>query len=98
MTKSEDKKLGYFFCKPINGIISAETFVGKVIFYLWNDVFKDQDLGSIFYDNEGNELTFNSFYGVDNYGKAVVKEEPVEMFLNNLDLKPIGGETIDETK
>ena len=98
MTKSEDKKLGYFFCKPINGIISAETFVGKVIFYLWNDVFKDQDLGSIFYDNEGNELTFNSFYGVDNYGKAVVKEEPVEMFLNNLDLKPIGGEIIDETK
>ena len=98
LTKSEDKKLGYFFCKPINGIIPAETFVGKVIFYLWNDVFKDQDLGNIFHDNEDKELTFNSFYGVDNYGKAVVKEEPVEMFLNNLDLKPIGGETIDETK
>jgi len=98
LTKSEDKKLGYFFCKPINGIIPAETFVGKVIFYLWNDVFKDQDLGNIFHDNEDKELTFNSFYGVDNYGKAVVKEEVVEMFLNNLDLKPIGGETIDETK
>ena len=98
LTKSEDKKLGYFFCKPINGIIPAETFVGKVIFYLWNDVFKDQDLGNIFHDNEDKELTFNSFYGVDNYGKAVVKEEVVEKFLNNLDLKPIGGETIDETK
>lgn len=88
LTKSEDKKLGYFFCKPIDGIISAETFVGKVIFYLWNDVFKDQDLGSIFHDNEGNELTFNSFYGVDKYGKAIVQEEVVEMFLNNLELKP----------
>lgn len=88
LTKSEDKKLGYFFCKPINGIISAETFVGKVIFYLWNDVFKDQDLGSIFHDNEGNELTFNSFYGVDKYGKAIVREEVVEMFLNNIKLKP----------
>ena len=61
-------------------------------------MFKDQDLGNIFNDNEDKELTFNSFYGVDNYGKAVVKEEVVEMFLNNLDLKPIGGETIDETK
>lgn len=97
MTKSEDKKLGYFFCKPINGIISAETFVGKVIFYLWNDVFKDQDLGNIFNDNEDKELTFNSFYGVDNYGKAVVKEEVVEMFLNNLDLKPHVEIVSDET-
>ena len=88
LTKSEDKKLGYFFCKPVDGIISAETFVGKVIFYLWNDVFKDQDLGSIFHDNEGNELTFNSFYGVDKYGKAIVQEEMVEMFLNNIKLKP----------
>ena len=38
-TNSEDKKLGYFFCKAQDGIISAKTFVGKVIFYLWNDVF-----------------------------------------------------------
>ena len=40
-TNSEDKKLGYYFCKSKDGIIKAETFVGKVIFYLWNDVFKD---------------------------------------------------------
>lgn len=89
LTKSEDKKLGYFFCKSVDRIISVETFVGKVIFYLWNDVFKDQDLGSIFHDNEGKELTFNSFYDVDNYGKAVVQDEVVEMFLNNLELKPL---------
>ena len=29
-TNSEDKKLGYFFCKAKDGIISSETFVGKV--------------------------------------------------------------------
>ncbi len=83
-TKSEDKKLGYFFCKAQNGIVSAETFVSKVIFYLWNDVFKDQAFASdIFRDGE-DELTFNSFYDVDANGKAVIKEDKVELFLQNL--------------
>ena len=83
-TKSEDKKLGYFFCKAQNGIVSAETFVSKVIFYLWNDVFKDQTFASdIFRDGE-EELTFNKFYDVNANGKAVVKEDKVELFLQNL--------------
>ena len=97
LTKSEDKKLGYFFCKPVNGIISAETFVGKVVFYLWNDVFKDQDMGSIFHEKEDKELTFNSFYGMDAYGKAIVQENVVEMFLINLKLTPVGVEVSDVT-
>ena len=41
MTSSADKQLGYFFCCAKNGVIDEETFVSKVIFYLWNDVFKD---------------------------------------------------------
>ncbi len=83
-TKSEDKKLGYFFCKAQNGIVSAEIFVSKVIFYLWNDVFKDQAFASdIFRDGE-EELTFNKFYDVNANGKAVVKEDKVELFLQNL--------------
>ncbi|MQN35602.1 AAA domain-containing protein, partial [Prevotella copri] len=41
LTNSEDKKLGYFFCKAKDGEIDADLFVSKVIFYLWNDVFKD---------------------------------------------------------
>ena len=83
-TKSEDKKLGYFFCKAQDGIVSADTFVSKVIFYLWNDVFKDQAYGSdIFRDGE-DELTFNSFYDVDASGKTVIREDKVELFLQNL--------------
>ena len=83
-TKSEDKKLGYFFCKAQNGIVSAETFVSKVIFYLWNDVFKDQAFASdIFRDGE-DELTFNKFYDVNSNGKAIIKEDKVELFLQNL--------------
>lgn len=71
-TKSEDKKLGYFFCKPDkkanetdkdNTIISAETFVGKVVFYLWQDVFKDYGFKSDIFKKDGNaRLAFHDFY------------------------------------
>lgn len=84
--KSEDKKLGYFFCKAPDGIISADTFVSKVIFYLWNDVFKDQDFGSdIFRDGE-ETLSFKSFFDVTANGKSVVNENKVELFLQNLEV------------
>lgn len=56
-TNSEDKKLGFFFCKAVDGKISADTFVGKVIFYLWNDVFKDFGFdNAIFNDEDGSTL------------------------------------------
>ena len=93
-TKSEDKKLGYFFCKAQDGVVKAETFVSKVIFYLWNDVFKDQAFGSdIFRDGE-EELTFNSFYDVDANGKAVIKEDKVELFLQNLGVEVKSEENV----
>lgn len=42
-------------------------FVGKVLFYLWNDVFKDGDI-SLFKvsDDAGAEISFDAFYGNDN--------------------------------
>ena len=95
-TKSEDKKLGYFFCKAQDGIVSADTFVSKVIFYLWNDVFKDQAYGSdIFRDGE-YELTFNSFYDVDASGKTVIREDKVELFLQNLGVEQSSDAAVDE--
>lgn len=88
-TSSEDKKLGYFFCKAKDGIISADTFVGKVIFYIWNDVFKDftDEAGDLFKDEEGS-LTFNRFYTVGPDGKATVDEEKVERLMQNLGVVP----------
>ncbi len=82
-TKSEDKKLGYFFCKANGGIISAETFVSKVVFYLWNDVFKDQDAGSIFSDGDRVQ-TFSMFYDTNSLGRTIINEDEVEIFLKNL--------------
>ena len=84
-TNSEDKKLGYFFCKADNGVINAETFVSKVVFYLWNDVFKDfpDEAGDVFKDTDGSVLSFNKFYYVSN-GVTKVKTDKVELMLKNL--------------
>ena len=65
-TQSEDKNLGYFFAKAKNSIINAETFVSKVIFYLYTDVFKDYGFsGDIFKGANDDEMTFQSFYNAD---------------------------------
>ena len=107
-TNSEDKKLGYFFCKAKNGIIDAETFVGKVVFYIWNDVFKDfaEEAGDLFKDSSDPQnplLSFNKFYTVGMDGKAKVVEEKVGLFLQNLGVNEVGEfdndgeEVIDDT-
>ena len=84
-TQSEDKKLGFFFCKATDNLISTEKFVGKVIFYLWNDVFKNYGFeGPIFKDIDGTELSFAKFYKSDMKGYAIVQKDKVELFLNNL--------------
>ena len=90
LTNSEDKKLGYFFCKADSeNIISAATFVGKVIFYLWNDVFKDYEFSdTIFDDGKGGKLTFDRFYVADTARETKIVEENIALFLNNLGVEP----------
>ena len=68
-TSSDDKKLGYFFCKPPMGsdTITEDKFVGKVLFYLWNDVFKDGDISLFKVSDEPEaEICFDAFYDSDN--------------------------------
>ena len=88
MTSSADKQLGYFFCKAAgDGTISPETFVSKVIFYLWNDVFKDygfEDASLFRYKNDKDEmkdLTFPDFY--DEAGEKV-NETRLKDFLDKV--------------
>ena len=88
-TNSEDKQLGFFFCKAKGDIIDVETFVSKVVFYLWNDVFKDFGFDApIFADKEDEtnpKLSFDKFYNID--GK--VNKSKVLLFLTNLGLTPL---------
>jgi hypothetical protein len=87
MTSSADKQLGYFFCKAKDGKIDEETFVSKVIFYLWNDVFKDygfEDASLFRYTNKDGiekDLTFPDFF--DENGDKVDNERLAD-FVNKV--------------
>ena len=81
-TSSEDKKLGYFFVKAQDKKITAEKFVGKVLFYLWNDVFKNYGFDSpIFSKGEDRKFTFSDFFTKE----GGLDTEMVKAFLNKLD-------------
>lgn len=80
-TSSEDKKLGFYFCKAKDGEITAERFVSKVLFYVYNDVFKDYGFEREFFkDENGKTMAFQSFYNVD----GSVNEAQVEKILKTL--------------
>ena len=66
--KNEDKQLGYFFARPdddSSGKIVASKFVNKVLFYLYNDVFKDYDLPKGFAKQGGGKFSFGDFFLAD---------------------------------
>ena len=66
-----DKCLGNYFIKPESTDIEIETFINKVIFYLWNDVFKDEtEEHNIFKD----KTTYEDFFPIKSNGVKKVKE------------------------
>ncbi|OWV02676.1 MULTISPECIES: AAA family ATPase [unclassified Fibrobacter] len=82
-TSSEDKKLGFYFCKANNTVISADRFVSKVLFYIYNDVFKDYGFDDAMFKNDGKAMSFQSFYNTD----GSVNETVVDILLKNLGVK-----------
>lgn len=93
-TQSEDKQLGFWFVKPKSGnaSISTNDFVSKVIFFLWNDIYKDfgEDSTSIFNfadngDPNGKDRKRHSFR---DFTKSfnTIDNAIVEAFLRNLDV------------
>ena len=66
-----DKCIGNYFIKPENNIIGINEFINKAIFYLWNDVFKDEmEQDNIFQNN----VKYENFFPIDNEnGKLEVR-------------------------
>ena len=65
-----DKCIGNYFIKPDkDNIISLKPLINKVIFYLWNDVFKDEE-NKVFEDN----TSYEDFFPMDINGKKKIKE------------------------
>ncbi|MDF4201810.1 AAA family ATPase [Maribacter sp. SA7] len=64
-----DKCIGNYFIKAKDDNISLEEFINKAIFYLWNDVFKDED------DHIFEENTFyEDFFPITEKGKGKVEK------------------------
>jgi hypothetical protein len=75
LTFSEDKQMGNFF---ISGNVDKRQFIDKVMFYLWNDICKDEyGSGSFFrrYIDDNNpetEFSFNDLFGDDKKTEAIL--------------------------
>lgn len=84
-TNSDDKKLGYYFCKAKKNTtcIDEKLFVSKVIFYLWNDVFKDNDNTIFKVTESSSEPSFDDFY-MEKNGEIVPNLLTVKQFIINV--------------
>lgn len=92
VTKSEDKKLGFYFCRANNHVVDAEKFAGKVIFYLYNDVFKDYGYDrKMFQGEDGKTIQFHEYF----QSNGDINEQKAALFLNNLEIKPIGENNVE---
>lgn len=81
-TSSEDKKLGYFFVKTETSKVSDEQFVEKVLFYLWNDVFKNYGFDhTIFSKGDKDKFVFSDFFNAD----GTPNKDNVQQFLKRLE-------------
>ncbi|HSD06509.1 AAA family ATPase [Flavobacterium sp.] len=75
-----DKCIGNYFIKPDNeNTISLKPFINKVIFYLWNDVFKDEN-NKVFEEN----TSYEDFFPININGKKKIKE-----LFDRIELLPI---------
>lgn len=86
VTKSEDKKLGFYFCRANNHVVDAGKFVSKVIFYLYNDVFKDYGYDrKMFLGEDGKAIQFHEYF----QSNGDINGQMAARFLNNLGVNPI---------
>lgn len=77
LTFSEDKQMGNFF---ISSNVDKRQFIDKVMFYLWNDICKDEyGSGSFFRryidnNNPESEFSFNDLFGEENKIETILND------------------------
>ena len=91
-TESEDKQMGEFFIKPKNDSneIGLDEFRSKVLFYLWDSVYKDDpSFKNIFHFNypekDGSVVTFQRLFAKDHSNNQEIFPEILKQMLKNLD-------------
>lgn len=81
VTKSEDKQIGNWFINAslLDNKVSKDLFINKVLFYLWNDIFKDEAFHSdnIFIEKNDDgskkrDISFNHFYNEEEQDKSLI--------------------------
>jgi len=86
-----DKCIGNYFVKPEDGDnISLKQFINKVVFYLWNDVFKDED-NAVFEENS----SYEDFFPITTKGLTKVSELFDRISLNKIEDKIKEESSID---
>jgi hypothetical protein len=98
---AEDKHLGFYFCKATEkregteatpNVITAETFVGKVLFYLWNDVFKVYGIPSSI--GSSKEWPYRKFYQTN--GEVDLEKVTMLMAQLKIDADAVAEQQADE--
>lgn len=88
-TGSPDKQIGNWFINAIDTKkeIDEKTFINKVLFYLWNDVFKDED--ESLFTIDGKATIYEDFFTDKNEeSKLIVKMIEENLDLENKTIKP----------
>jgi len=77
----EDKCIGNYFIRPDNKEISLEEFINKAIFYLWIDVFQEEEETPF-----ESGVTYSDFFPEATKGKELVEKmlAKLNVSINNL--------------
>lgn len=84
-----DKCIGNYFIKPDDKEILLEEFINKAMFYLWIDVFKDEE-ESIF-SLIGNDISYEDFFPINTKGKEnlikLLSSEILDVAIEKIELE-----------